>query len=546
MARSGRPSDSRAPADGGAFAPLRHRVFAVLWTATLVGNVGLWMRDTTSAWLMTSLSASPTQVAFIQAASTLPIFLFSLPAGALADIVDRKRLLILVQFGLGLLSVALAIGSALSLLTPVSLLLFTAAAGVGSAFANPVWQAIVPELVPRSELRPAVALNGVAVNVSRAIGPALGGLIVALSSPAIAYAVDVATYAIVIAALVWWPRTTTSKRQPEAFTGALRAGWRYALRSPPLQRTVVRAICFFLFASAYWALLPLVAKNELNGGPSTYGLLLGALGSGAVTGALLLQPVRKRLNNDSLVLVGTLVTAATTAALGLVSSLTEALPVLLVAGFAWICVLSSINTTTQAVLPDWVRARGLAVYLMAFFGSLSLGSVVWGRIAEASSVDQALIIAGSAGALVGVYAARWKLPSTEVDLTPSGHWPQPIVTSPDDGRDGPALITVDYRIDIRDREPFLEAIEALGDIRRRDGAIQWAVMFDSANPNRALEWFVTPSWAEHVRQHDRVSVADAAVQERVKAFHRGADPPRVAHFLTASRTKQPSLTTEAE
>lgn len=539
MARSGQHSvfeaGHTAKDEAGAFAPLRRRVFAVLWTATLIGNIGLWMRDTTSAWLMTSLSASPTQVALIQAASTLPIFLFSLPAGALADIVDRKRLLIVVQVALGVLSLTLAVTSALGWLTPMLLLALTALAGLGGAFANPVWQAIVPELVPRSELKPAVALNGLAVNVSRAIGPALAGLIIALSGPSIAYAFDVATYAVVVAALVWWPRTVTPVRRPEAFAGALRAAWRFALHSPPLQRTVLRTVLFFLFASAYWALLPLVARSSLQGGPGTYGLMLGALGAGAVAGALLLGPLRKRLDSDALVVAGTLMTAAVTAALGLVSTLAAAMPVLAVAGFAWISVLSSLNATTQAVLPNWVRARGLAIYLMALFGSMALGSVVWGRIAEITSVGQALIVAGAAGAIVGLLASRWRLPSTNVDLTAAGYWPEPLIVDGGAPGDGPALITVEYRIAPEDRERFREAIEPLRMLRLRDGAVEWAVVFDLVDPERVLEWFVTPSWAEHLRQHDRLSADDATVQKQAISLHRGSEPPVVSHLLTVPK-----------
>jgi len=526
-------------AEPSAFAPLRHRVFAVLWIATVVSNVGGWMRDTTSAWLMTSLDPSPSLVALIQAASTLPIFLLSLPAGAFADIVDRRRMMIVIQAGLAIVSLALALFSTFGAMTPGLLLGLTLLAGIGAALANPVWQSIVPELVPKTELRPAVALNSLGFNISRAIGPALGGVVIAAAGIAAAYAVDVLSYTVVLAALIWWRRAVPPAAHPEAFSGALRAGVRFAVRHPPLQRAVLRAILFFLFGSAYWALLPLVVRVELRGGPEAYGLMLGAVGLGAVIGALLLPRLRGRLGGDGIVAGGTFATAVTTALLALVADLAPALAIIAVAGGAWIAVMVTLNSTVQAILPDWVRARGLAIYLMAVFGAMTAGSTLWGQVAQATSLDTALYIAGGGLLLVAVAGLRLKLPLTDADLSHSDHWPDPTLATPQVAADAPAWVTIEYRVSPARQAAFTEALAPLAQTRRRDGAIAWGAYVDLADPARVVEWFVTPSWAEHLRQHDRVLVADKVLQAAVNAFHEGPEAPRVAHHIALGALPPP-------
>ncbi|MDJ0388750.1 MFS transporter [Roseomonas sp. E05] len=252
-----------------AFLPFRHRAFAVLWVATVLGNVGGWVRDTASAWMMTELAPTPVMVALVQAAATLPVFLLSLPAGTLSDILDRRRLMIGIQIGLCCNSLALALLTALGLLEANTLLLLTLFAGVGGALAGPVWQSVVPELVPREELRPAVALNSLGINISRAIGPALAALLIITAGTASAYLVDVASYLVILSALFWWRREQTVAAMPEQFGGAMRAGLRYALASAPLRRVLLRSLLFFAPASCCWALLPLVARVVLHGGPAT-------------------------------------------------------------------------------------------------------------------------------------------------------------------------------------------------------------------------------------------------------------------------------------
>jgi MFS family permease len=515
----------------GAFAPLRNRVFAVLWVATVVGNIGGWMRDTASAWAMTELAPSPTMVALVQAAATLPIFLFSLPAGALADIVDRRRMMIFVQAGLAAVSLSLGLAALTGALTPPLLLALTLVAGTGAALAGPVWQSIVPELVPRSDLKPAVALNSLGINIARAIGPALGGAIIVGLGVAAAYFMDVLTYAVTIAALVWWKRAPTSAALPEHLGGAMRAGVRYALASGPLKRVLLRAVIFFAPASCYWALLPLVARSEIGGGAAGYGLLLAAVGAGAIGGALLMPRLRARLSAESVALLATLATAACTAALASVGTVATGAAVLAVAGGAWIMVLTTLNATAQGVLPNWVRGRGLALYLTAFFGTMTAGSLFWGQVAEAASLDTALLVAGAATAASALLGLALALPSGDQDLSPSHHWPEPAL--PDGGAPagGPIMVTVEYDVVLDRQAAFAALMRDLGAIRRRDGAYAWGLMVDAAAPARVTEWFLVGSWEEHLRQHERVSVADRAVQEKVREFHSGGEPPRVRHLI---------------
>jgi predicted MFS family arabinose efflux permease len=515
-----------------AFAPLRHRVFAVVWMATVLGNVGSFMRDVASAWLVTELSPSPAAVAMIQAAATLPIFLLAIPAGVLSDILDRRRFLIGVQIGLGVVSTLLAALALSGGVTIPGLVLLTFLGGVGAALAGPTWQAVVPELVPRAELKGAVALNSLGFNISRAIGPALGGLALAALGAAATYALDVLTYVVVVAALLWWPRAAGAEDGlRESFGGALRAGLRYARADANLHRVLLRAALFFGFASAVWALLPLVARRELGGGPGFYGLMLGGIGAGAIAGALVLPRLRALLGGDGLVLGASLLTAGVMAFLAATDVAVMGLVAMPLLGLAWIAVLTTLNATAQGILPNWVRGRGLAIYLTAFNGAMTAGSLAWGAVAEGIGIDATLLVAAAALAAVAGLAHRWRLPAGEADLTPSMHWPEPIVSEPVANDRGPVMVTIAYHVARDDRAAFLAVLGRVSEERRRDGAYAWGVAEDAADPERVVEWFMVESWAEHLRQHRRVSKADADLQAAARAFHRGAEPPRVDHLL---------------
>lgn len=522
-----------AATEAGAFSPLKQPVFAVLWAATVLGNTGSFMRDVASAWLVTDLSASPAAIALVQAAGTLPIFLLAIPAGVLSDILDRRKFLIAVQILLAAVSIGLMLLSYFGLLTVSAIVALTFVGGIGAALMGPTWQAIVPELVPRPDVKNAVALNSLGINIARSIGPAAGGLLLAAFGAAVTYGADVLSYIVVIAALIWWPRAAgADDALSERFAGAFRAGLRYARASRELHVVLLRAAVFFACASAIWALLPLVARGLLGGDARFYGIMLGCVGAGAIGGALLLPSLRQRLDADQLQLGVAIVTALVMAALALSPPKPLALVILLLLGAAWIVALTTLNGAAQAILPNWVRGRALAVYLTVFNGAMTAGSLCWGLVAQELGVPVTLLVGAGCLLVAGVLFHRVKLPRGEADLVASNHWPEPLTAEPVEHDRGPVLILIEYRVAKADRPAFLRALDSLSHERRRDGAYGWGVTEDAAEPERIVEWFMVESWAEHLRQHKRVSKADADLQRDVVKFHIGPEKPVVRHFLT--------------
>ena len=519
-----------------AWSPFRYRTFTVLWVATLLSNVGGWMHDTGAGWLMTTLDPSPLMVALVQSATTLPVLLFSLPAGAIADIFDRRRLLIAIQIAEAVLTAGLGIVVLSGHVTATILLAFTFALGICAALLAPAWQAIVPRLVPKDALASAIALNSVGINVSRAIGPALGGAIIVGLGLAWPFLINAASFLAVIAALLWWRPAPAPKQQTPAehVWSAMRAGLRYASSSPPLKGTLVRSVGFFAFASAYWALLPLIARERLDGGAQLYGVLVACIGVGAVTGALLLPHVRERFGPDRLVAAGTVGTALAMVTFAMVQIPLAAAMACLVAGVSWIAVLSSLNVSAQMSLPDWVRARGLSVYNAVFFGSMALGSVLWGQTAEMIGISSALLLAATGAVVCILLTWRFHLTSGgALNLSPSSHWPQPVITGNVEIERGPVMTTVEYIVAPVHKPEFLAAMDQLARTRRRDGAFAWGVFRDAGQPDRFLEYFLEESWLEHLRHHERVTQDDRELQARVRALHSGPAAPLVTHFVAA-------------
>lgn len=512
--------------------PLKHATFAVLWVATVLGNTGTFMRDITSSWMVTELGGGPAAVSLIQAAGSLPIFLLAIPAGVLSDILDRRRFLIAVQILLVLVSAALMWLTAAGNLSIPALIALTFVGGIGAALMAPTWQSIVPELVERRELKDAVALNSLGVNIARSIGPAAGGLVLAALGAAFTYGADVCSYFLVIAALVWWKRKGDGETAlPEHFLGAFRAGLRYTKASRELHVVLIRAAVFFAFTSAVWALLPLVARVTLHGGAGFYGVLMGAVGVGAIAGALLLPRLRARCSADALLMSASLLSALVMVILGLVPVKAVALLALLVLGGAWIMSLTTFNGVAQGILPNWVRGRALAVYLTVFNGAMAVGSIGWGALAEAIGLGPALLISAGGLVVAALIMRRLRLPSAELDLTSSHHWAEPLLAEPVANDRGPVLVLVEYDI-AKDRlVGFLDVLERFSMDRRRDGAYAWGVTQDSSHPERVVEWFMVESWAEHLRQHDRFSHAGADLQSEATAYHRGAQPPKVSHLI---------------
>lgn len=537
----GPESAALAPKPAGSFAPLRQSIFAVLWAATILGNTGSFMRDVASSWIVTDLSASPAAVAMIQAAGTLPIFLLAIPAGVLSDILDRRKFLIAIQLMLASVSTTLVVLSHFGLLTVELLVGLTFVGGIGAALMAPTWQAIVPELVPKQDLKSAVALNSLGINIARSVGPALGGLMLAGFGAAVTYGADVASYVFVIAALVWWKRAPQADDAlSERFFGAFRAGLRYTRSSRELHVVLLRAAIFFAFASAVWALLPLVARG-LNGGAGFYGTLLGAVGAGAIVGALVLPTLRQHFDADGLLLTSAIVTAAVMTCLTLRLPQWFAIVLMLLLGAAWIVALTTFNGAAQAILPNWVRGRALAVYLMVFNGAMAGGSLGWGCVAGVVGIPTTLLISAAGLLIAAIVLKRIRLPAGEADLTPSSHWPEPLTADTVEHDRGPVLILIEYRIAVSDRPGFFDGLKKLSQARLRDGAYGWGITEDAADPEKVVEWFMVESWAEHLRQHHRVSNADADIQRDTMKYHIGPEGPVVRHFLAMELGPLPQI-----
>lgn len=487
---------------------------------------------------MTSLTPSPLMVALMQTATSLPVFLVALPAGALADIFDRRRLLLFWQGWMLACAAGLGVLTLIGATTPVVLLSFTFALGLGAAMNAPAWQAIAPELVSRAELPAAVALNSVGFNIARAVGPALGGFIVAAAEPAAVFLLNAASFVGVIFVLYRWRRKRRQTGLPtERLIGAIQAGMRYVHYAPVLDAVLVRVGVFISCGSALWALLPLVARQQLKLESLGYGVLLGSLGLGAVMGAAFLPWVRQRISIDQLIAIATVVFAIATLSLAYLHNFALLCIALVAGGAAWMVIMSSLNVAAQIAVPSWVLSRALGAYQLVFQGGIAIGSALWGIVAEHLGNSTALLGAAS-GLIVGlIAAARYQLtPGDKLDLSPSLHWPEPTVMIDLRPDDGPVLITIEYYIDPERGREFAQAMLALSRVRRRDGAIRWGLFHDTADPSRYVETFIVESWAEHLRQHERVTVADRAVEERALAFHIGDAPPTVSHLIYAYHT----------
>jgi MFS family permease len=534
-------SNNSQPTVSPFWSPFRNKVFRLLWIATVVANIGGWMYGAAAGWLMTSLDPDPLIVSLVQVATSFPMFLFALPAGALADIMGKRRFILSLEITVAAISAVFATLLSLNLVGPATLLLFLFLTSTCSALEGPAWQSMVPELVADADLPAAIAANSVGINISRAIGPALAGIIIAAIGIVAPFWIDAVSNFGVIAVFLWWrPRPQhLAELPPERFTAAVRAGLRYVTYNRPLRATLARAVGFFLFASAYWALLPLVARTQIGGGPELYGLLLGGIGAGAVGSAFVLPRYKVRLGANGLVVLGEIGTAVTLVLLGLAHEAVLAALASLIAGASWIAAVANLNISAQVSLPDWVRGRGLAMYVTVFFGSMTVGSAIWGAVATHLGLAPAHFIAAIGALLAVPLTWRWKLQTgAALDLTPSMHWPEPVLTTTVEKDTGPVLIVVEYRVDLSKKKPFLSALSKLARERRRDGAYDWGIFEDAAEPGRFLETFLVESWLEHLRQHQRVTNADRILQNKIHQLL--LTEPVVTHLISAeARGRQP-------
>jgi len=517
----------------GAWSPLKIGMFRSLWLAILASNIGTWVNDVAAAWVMAERTGSPLMVALVQSATTVPIVLLALAAGTLADIVDRRRYLIVTQGWMLLVALVMAVLTHLQMLSPELLVLLTFCMGCGAAMAMPAQAAIVSELVPQPMLASAVALNSIGINIARSIGPAIGGVIVSQLGAMYAFAFNAITFAAMLVVVWAWKRdATASSLPPEGFGAGLKAGIRYATKAGKLQAVLIKSVGFFFFAAAANALLPVVVRGQMHGGAGQYGMLLGCIGIGAVGGALLLPKLRAKLDRDMLVLLATLALAGSLVGLALLRSWYLLPPVMMINGFAWITVLSSLQIAAQTSVPAWVRARALALYIMIFSAGMAAGGLSWGALAQQTSPELALLVAAIGAAVGGLLVWRVRIAGTEeLNLRPAGHWPAPELSVAVSHDRGPVLVTLEYRIDNADRAAFHTHMHQLGIIRRRDGAVVWGVVEDVASPGIHLEYFVAASWLEHLRQHERITADDKLIQEALRALHKGERAPVVRHFV---------------
>ena len=530
----------------GILSPLRLPLFRTIWAANLVGSIGWLVQGVGAAWLMTSLAGTPDMVALVQTATLVPILLFALLAGALADLWDRRLVLLLAQIWISLASAGLAAITALGLASPAVLLLFTFLIGVGAALNGPAWQAVVREIVPRGELAAAVTLNAIGFNLARAFGPAVGGVVVALLGVEAAFAVNMAAALVLVAVLLAWHRAPSRRDlPPERLHHAIVTGLRYVAETAALRATLVRGAVFGFGASAALALLPLIARDRLGGGPAVYGLLLGAFGIGALAGAFLIHPLRQQRGAEFVVVCLSLAAGLALGVVGLVPSLALAVVLALaVAGTAWLGSFSTFNISMQMSAAFWVQARVLALYQTIVFGSMALGSWAWGVVADATSLEAAHLLAGGLLLLSLVLHRRLPIPGGEApDLQPAPG-PEPLPGLAAVIEDGPVMVQIDYDIGPADAPAFVAAMDEVGHLRRRNGAVRWRLFQDMADGRHWVEAYVLADWLEHDRLRRRMTMADLALETRAAAYHRGEGAP-VRRYFIARRADSPSLQGEA-
>jgi MFS family permease len=516
-----------------AWSPLHYRVYRTLWIALLASNIGTWMQAVGAAWLMVELDASPALVALVQTAAYLPVVIVGVLAGAAADLVERRRLLLVTQGFMLAAAGCLAVLSALDAVTPVLLLTLTFALGLGAAFNFPAWSAIQPELVPPHELKQAVTLGGANLNLGRAIGPAIGGVLIAAAGAWLVFALNAASFAFVLVVLWRWKRPVEEDvGPPERFAGAVRAGIRYAMFSHILHGVLVRSFAFGVASAGLMSLLPVYASAELGWGSGGLGILFAAIGGGAVATAAVIPRVRERLSADRVFAVGSVLVAVALVALAAIHVQAAAVVACFVAGVGWLFCLSTLNVASQEVLPGWVRARGLALYLTAISAGIALGSALWGKLANGAGVPTVYVWSAAVIVVTLALAWRWRFDRiAEVDLRPAPMAAPEARLVEGDNADSPALVVVAYEIREELEDDFLRALRLVGRVRRRTGATGWSVYRDADKPYRFIETFVLPSWDEHMRQHQRRTVTDFGLQQELVQFLRMGTEPTAKHFV---------------
>jgi MFS family permease len=511
-------------------------MFRALWLAQFGANIGTWAQMVGAQWLMGDLGGGGLAIGLVQTAATLPVFLIVVPAGALGDTVDRRKLLLLGQSLMTVAATVLLVVTATGTVTPALLLGLTAAMGVGQGLSMPSFQAVQPELVGRDQIPAAALLNGVNANVGRAIGPAIGGALIAVAGPEAAFALNVVSFAGLLVVLATWRRDVPPRPLgAEPIVAAVRAGARYVRSAPRFGAVLVRSAVFMVFASSLWALLPIIAREQLDLGPSGYGLLLGGIGVGAVIGALVVPTIRARAEPGIIVSAGTLIYAATLLLTGPSQQVVLVSMTLVVTGLTWVAVLSTLNSGAQMVLPDWTRARALAYFQLAMMGGQALGGLVWGLVAQFWGASTALVVAGIGLAVSLPIGWRWApLAGPDPDLSTVQHLPDPPDVQVESV--GRVLVIIEWRVPGESAAAFIEAMRPVGRSRRRTGAMLWGLFRDLEDPECFVEAFTVADWTEHLRQHlERGTAMDSAAEAAARALLVPGTGPRVRHLVREDR-----------
>lgn len=523
----------RETARNSSLAPFQSPVFRAVWMASLISNFGGLIQSVGSAWLMTSISASNDMVALVQASTTLPIMLFSLASGAIADNFDRRRVILIAQCFMLCISVALAVLSWLGLVTPWLLLTFTFLIGCGTALNNPSWQASVGDMVPRDQVPAAVSLNSIAFNLTRSVGPAIGGIIVAAFGAAAAFIVNAFSYfPLLFAIWRWKPDFAKSGLPRESMGRAMTAGLRFVAMSPHIETVLFRSAVFGFCAIVILALLPLVARDTLHGDALTYGILLGCFGIGAVGGAFANARLRQRFSNEVIVRAGFAGFALCAAICAYGTQIWQTGAGLLIGGACWVITLSLFNVTVQMSTPRWVVGRALALYQTAVFGGMAAGSWIWGLSAETYGVDHAMLLAAAALAIGGLIGVVFPMPAAQtLNLDPANRWQHPNLALDIRPQSGPIFIEIEFVIREQDLPEFLEVMDERRRVRVRNGARQWELMRDLENPEVWFETYHAPTWTEYIRHNQRATVADVEVTSRLRELHAGPGDPKVHRMI---------------
>ncbi len=527
-----------------ALLPLRNTVFRQMWLAFVVSSLGVWLQNTGAGWLMTTLSPDPLTVSLVQAATILPMCLLALPAGAIADIVDRRLFLLITQAWTMTAAVLLAVLTLMGLISVWSLLALTFAIGIGSAMTAPAWGALAPELVPREDLVQAIALNGIGFNLARAIGPALGGVLVLVGGSGLTFALYAASFTAVLSALLTWRRRISASSLPrEHFLSAVRAGMRFVRNTPAMRAAMIRSFAYSVPAAAPWAMLPLVVHSQLGLGAGMYGLVLGMMGMGGVTAGMLLPNLRGRVTRSTTVLGASALSCSGIALPAVATHWILACVGMVLFGMGWVTAYSSMQAAAQLVAPPWVRARALAIYQLSYNGALTLGSFGWGWLGAHIGLTNSLLTAAGAGLVMAGAVRGYGLDTSSIQGAAQRFKPQPVPEAPA-AELAPSLPqtrrrileTMHYRVDPSQRRDFLAVMAEIRQVRGRAGAVDWQLFEDVAHPEGWVETWMMDSWTDHLREVTRLSDEDRVVLDRVGLYRSPGVPPPARYISVDPET----------